>query len=321
VLPGNQHAAMSPSVHYMNKDLVFIVSAGRTGTQFFGRQLGSIISDCVSAHEPDRYAGFSRETGESIRRFGFNQVVLQRVLRRSGIRHLTQQYLAGHVSEHQATRKIHAQRDAYLRRQSASLVIESYYQWYGLLPCLRRAYPNCRIVGIVRDPRTWVMSMQHRKLRHALGRFAGRLTPRLVGDTEQQARWQRMDEFERLCWEWKTINELIIAWVNDDPLARLYRFEDLFPCTDRQGNCGGDADGSMRSLLTFITRFDDRSYNFRLDERVMASRLNASGEVPARWPDWPRGQSLALHRICGELMRGLGYGDENAWTELTHLSE
>ncbi len=289
----------------MDKDLVFIVSAGRTGTQFFGTQLGRIIDDCVSAHEPDRYAGFSRATWDSIRHFGFRQVVVQRILRRSGIRHLTQQYLAGRLTDQQATRSIHEQRDHYLRKQRASLVVESYYQWYGLLPCLRQAYPRCRIVGIVRDPRAWVMSLQHRKLKHALGRFARRLTPELAGDEEHLARWQAMNAFERYCWEWKTINEHIVSSVNEDPLARLYRFEDLFR--------PGDEGGEMRSLLTFITRFDGRSYDFTLDDSVMASRLNASGKVQVAWPDWPSEQALALHRICGELMGELGYGDEPAW--------
>lgn len=290
----------------MDKDLVFIVSAGRTGTQFFGTQLGRIIDDCVSAHEPDRYAGFSSATWESIRRFGFNQVVVQRILRRSGIRHLTQQYLAGRLTDREVIHAIHKQRDNYLRKQRASLVVESYYQWYGLLGCLRQAYPACRIVGIVRDPRAWVLSLQHRKLKHALGRFARRLTPDLAGDEEHLAQWQDMNEFERLCWEWRTINGHILAAVSDDPQARLYRFEELF--------MQGDEGGEMHSLLTFITHFDDRTYNFTLDDSVMASRLNASGEGQAQWPDWPREQALALHRICGDLMRELGYGDEPEWT-------
>lgn len=303
----------------MDKDLVFIVSAGRTGTQFFGTQLGRMIDDCVSAHEPDRYAGLSRATWHSIRRFGFNQVVVQRLLRRSGIRHLTQQYLAGQLTGQQAVQAIHAQRDHYLQQQTASLVVESYYQWYGLLPCLRTAYPTCKIVGIVRDPRTWVMSLQHRTLKHALGRFAGRLTPELAGDREHQGRWRDMNEFERLCWEWTTINRHIVTAVNDDPLARLFRFEDLFPAGGdaASGPMAGDSDGGMRALLTFITRFDARTYDFRLDGAVLASPLNASAGAPATWPDWPRDQALALHRICGELMATLGYGGEPAWQRMT----
>jgi hypothetical protein len=293
----------------MDKDLVFIVSAGRTGTQFFGKQLGRIIDDCLSTHEPDRYAGFSRDTWESIRRFGFNHVVLQRALRRSGIRHLTQQYLAGKLTDQQATRAIHQQRDAYLNGQTASLIVESYYQWYGLLPCLRQAYPQCKIVGIVRDPRTWVMSLTHRKLRHSLGRFAGRLTPEIAGDRQHRGHWKDMGAFERYCWEWKTINQHILASVDKDPNAHLYRFEDLFQAPDR--------DSQMRALLTFITRFDNRSYPFQLRDSIMESRLNPSAKAPAAWPDWPIEQARALHRICGDLMHDLGYGHEPVWTERT----
>ena len=37
----------------MKKDLVFIASGGRTGTNFFGETLQSIIDNCWSEHEPD----------------------------------------------------------------------------------------------------------------------------------------------------------------------------------------------------------------------------------------------------------------------------
>lgn len=291
----------------MDKDLVFIVSAGRTGTQFFGRQLSSIVEDCVSAHEPDRYAGFSRATWESIRKFGFNQVVLQRILRRSGIRHLTQQRLAGQLSEQQVIRSIHQQRDKYFHKQHASLIVESYYQWYGLLPCLRQAYPECKIAAIVRDPRTWVMSLQHRNLRHAMGRFAGRLTPEIAHDKEHRGQWRDMNEFERICWEWKTINETILASVENDPQARLYRFEDLF--------LAGEDDAEMRRLLTFITNFGDRSYPVHFDDSMLASRFNVSSEISMKWPDWPGTRARALQAICGNLMLELGYGNEPAWSE------
>ena len=288
-----------------DKNLVFIVSAGRTGTQFFGKQLGSIIDDCVSAHEPDRYAGISLATWESIRSFGFNHVVLKRVLRKSGIRHLTQQCLAGKVTDDQLIQSIHQQRDGYIRKQSASLVVEAYYQWYGLLPCLRSAYPESKVSGIVRDPRSWVLSLQHRKLRHALGDLAGRLSPALIQDEEYVGRWADMSNFERACWEWKTLNGLIQTFVSGDPKSRLYRFEDLFE--------GDGRAKEMHNFLDFITDFGDQTYSYQLTDSNSGYRLNASAGNPVKWPDWSPSQARAMHSICGELMRELGYGEEPAW--------
>ncbi len=291
----------------MDKNLVFIVSAGRTGTQFFGRQLGSIIDNCVSAHEPDRYAGFSRATRENIRKFGFNHVVIKRVLQKSGIRHLTQQHLAGKLNDEQVIQSIRQQRDRYIQGQSASLIVEAYYQWFGLLPCLRRAYPESKISGIVRDPRTWVLSLQHRKLRHALGIFADKMSPAMIQDREYMGRWADMNNFERACWEWKTINGLIQTFVNSDTQSRLYRFEDLFETDGRAKE--------MHKLLDFITDFGDRTYSYQLSESSLGDRLNQSAEIPVEWPDWPQSKARALQAICGDMMSEFGYGEEPAWRE------
>lgn len=291
----------------MNKNLVFIVSAGRTGTQFFGRQLGSIIDECVSEHEPDRFAGLSRATWKSVRAFGFNHVIIKRALQKSGVRHLTQQHLAGKLNEEQVIQSIRKQRDGYIRKQSASLIVEAYYQWYGVLPCLRSAYPESKISGIVRDPRTWVLSLHHRKLRHALGIFADKMSPTMIQDKEYRERWAGMSNFERACWEWKTINGLIQKFVNSDSLSRLYRFEDLF-------ETGGQAE-EMHNLLHFITDFGDRSYSYQLSKSNLGRRLNQSAEIPVEWPDWPQSQARALHAICGDMMSEFGYGDEPAWRE------
>lgn len=140
-----------------------------------------------------------------------------------------------------------------------------------------------------------------------MGGFAGKLSPAMIGDKEYMGRWAGMSNFERACWEWKTMNGLIQAFVSGDSKSRLYRFEDLF-----------EGDGRVTQLynfLDFITDFGDQAYSYQLSDSSRGNRLNASAGNPIKWPDWPPSQARAMHSICGNLMSDLGYGEEPAWLE------
>lgn len=82
----------------MTKDLVFIASGGRTGTQFFGDMLKTVIDDCWSEHEPDMLLGLNWRTYDQIRRFGFWHMVPGRLLGMTGVRSLGHKLLTGELS-------------------------------------------------------------------------------------------------------------------------------------------------------------------------------------------------------------------------------
>lgn len=68
------------------KELTFIASGGRAGTQFFGDMSGEVIGDCHPGHEPDLFAGVSRLMLERSARFGLWHMVLGRLLGQTGVR-------------------------------------------------------------------------------------------------------------------------------------------------------------------------------------------------------------------------------------------
>jgi hypothetical protein len=289
-------------------DVGLIASGGRTGTTFLGEFLSEMIPRAHSAHEPDVWPGLNREALRRIRTFGFRHMVVDRLLGRSGFRNLSLKHLRGELTIDEAAREIRRQRRKYYS-SAHPLVIESNYQSFGLLRPFRRAFPDSRIVTVVRDPRTWVASYLDYGTRRggrdrvlAWGR--SRLHPRLIDDEEYADGWSSMSRFERLCWDWRSIYGRLVRAANADPMNRMFRYEDLFLGPGREEVFG--------ELLKFITDFGDRSYEYSLvsdslDERVNVrpARTASGGDDAGTMRD-----PAAMQEICGELMDELGYGPD-----------
>lgn len=295
-----------------NKRFVLVVSGGRTGTQFFGRMLSDLIEDAYSVHEPDILRPSLPDAWQKIRVFGFRHMIIDRLRGRSGIRNLTQRFLSGRLTLDALADEIRRQRGPYYASIPQHLVIESYYQWFGILPAVPLVMPQHKIVGIVRDPRSWVTSWMniraHYGSRDTVTRLGfRRLDPEMVGDEPFIARWPSMTPFEKNCWHWKVIYEHITAHAATDERARLFRYEDLF--------LGPEASAELQSMLAFMTRFEDVQLKYRCDPDVLERRLNASVQRFDPWTRWSPERARSLEDICGPLMRRFGYGTEPEWKE------
>ncbi|MEM1105745.1 MAG: sulfotransferase [Pseudomonadota bacterium] len=297
----------------MDKDLAFVVSGGRTGTTFFGNNLSRFIPDAFSVHEPDVVTQKSRRLlMKRIGDFGLWHMILGRALGQTGIRLLAEKRLTGTGDHDALVAAIHAHRDRYFSRLDKPLIVESYSQWFGVLPQLRAAYPNAKIVAIVRDPRDWVVSWLNHGGRHTRGDFVTafvhrRLTPDLVGDTAWAGQWDEMDAFAKLCWDWKLINTALADFAKTDTQTRLYKFEDLF---------GTEDDSQIRDLIDFVADHGARRYPARFDRALWGQKVNARGDKVARWQAWSPGQAATLKAHCGPLMEQFGYGQEAPWSDL-----
>jgi hypothetical protein len=211
----------------IDKDLVFIVSGGRTGTTFFGNALNELVEDCYAVHEPDlmpdpRKSGMPKIL-RRLRTFGLYHMVIGRLRGDTGIRNLTRKRLShspdGDAKAIQSA--IRAHRDFFYTIVPQALVVESYSQWFGLLPDVRAVYPSAKVVGIIRDPRDWVVSWLNYEGHHDardMVEMAGqsRLTPSMIGDHAWADRWDGMSVFQKLCWDWKTVYGLIDDFAQRD---------------------------------------------------------------------------------------------------------
>ncbi len=296
----------------MQHDFVFVVSGGRTGTKYFGQLMSEMIDGACSVHDPDVAA--LKETKRlfwALKTFGLWHMVFGRILGRTGIRPLATQRLRGEIDGQQAQASIHKQRDKFYAGLDSQLIVESNAMWFGLLPDLRAVYPEARVIGIIRDPRDWVTSWLNYGGHHDkwdLPALFGqtRLSPADTGETELAARWETASTFEKICWDWTMINSRIIEAEAQDPLIRIWTFEDLFH---------GDSDAPMQALLSYAAEQPSRSYPIRFDPAKRAERRNASrGKAPG-WRDWTPDQARMLEAHCGPLMRRFGYGNEPEWQE------
>lgn len=297
-----------------DKDLVFIVSGGRTGTKFFGTVLGDLVEGGFSVHEPDMLKDrlAAREVLDRISRFGFHYMVTGRLLGTRGLRPLSDRYLRGQVDLQSAALTIRRSREHYHATAEQRLVIESNSQWHGLLPPLRVAYPQARVVCIVRDPRDWITStLNHghrRGSRDTVERFGQqRISPGTVGDTGWAGRWLSMSPLQRLCWDWMFITSLLESFSQTDERARLFRFEDLFDPAQPD---------VRRGLLDFIATHEGKRYSIHDPEAAFRRRINASSGSTPQWQHWSSGDAAFLEAMCGPLMRRHGYGHEVEWHQL-----
>jgi hypothetical protein len=290
---------------FEEKYFVFVTSAGRTGTKYFGNLLGQMIAESFSVHEPDVIMDFKIKSMRQVRQFGLYQLVFGKLMGKTGIRNLSQRYLSKKIDLERLKTAIIDHRRKYYDSIQQELIIESYSGWYGVIPGIQSLYKNYKVVVIIRDPRDWVTSNMNWGTMYGKRDWVsklklGRLSPELIGDDEYETRWQAFSRFQKLCWAWKTIYETTIRGAGTNPNVGFFKFEDLFKSKNRYTR--------LRDLLAYITQFADKTFEFNIPEGILENRIhkNVSYEFP-KWQNWDREMQSELQRICGGLSRKFNY--------------
>ncbi len=203
------------------KDLVFIASGGRTGTNFFGEVLGRVIEDCHSAHEPEVLQTKDPLNMWRLKTFGIWEMVIGRVLGVTGTRVLGTRLMLGDIDLDTAAERLRRSRARWHTRLPEHLVIESNGPIWFFSAHLETVWPGSKLIGIIRDPRTWVRSFMNHEGRYdqrdRVDWFPpGRLTPAKLGQTELAAQWETWGTFEKLAWEWNVVNSELVRGVDRD---------------------------------------------------------------------------------------------------------
>lgn len=289
-----------------DKYYCYIVSTGRTATQYLGNNAQISFRDCYSIHEPDMVRSLTDFTWNKIRLFGLYNLTLGKLIGSTGIRNLSNGYLSGRISRENAARKIADHRGKFYRTIGQNMVVESYSRWYGLIDPLSLAIDRFKVVGIVRDPRTWIRSWMSRAEEYAnthgsakaLLKMSPLFTPTSIGDCEYEAQWNTMSGFERLCWQWNAINKIILDASERYNNVRVFRFEDIF----------SNGEDGIRPVFDFMAQFNDRNFDYTLGHLDLARKENASQtHTIAEWKDWEPDRQVRLNEICGDTMLRLGY--------------
>lgn len=292
---------------FNKKYYVFLISAGRTGTKFFGHSLNNIIENSFSVHEPDvlKLSEGLTKFISKIKTFGFYHMLLGRFIGQTGVRNLSQKYLSGKLSLKDLERGIIRHRNIYYCKILSDLIIESYSGWYGCIPAIKNLYYNYKLVIITRDPRDWIVSNMNWETLFGKRDWVsklnlGRLNPKMVNDKEYKLLWDHFSRFQKICWTYKFQYETMINNVENDPNALVVKFEDLFYSHDRYKN--------LSYLLDFITDFENKKFKYVLPSNILDKKINKniSYDFPY-YEDWNLETKKQFDDICSSIMKKLNY--------------
>lgn len=295
---------------------IFITSTGRTGTQFFGYNTSRMIENCISLHEPDvLWLDRPYEWYTKIKEFGLFRMTLGKVLPRYSLRVLNIARHSGRLSDAQIVEYLRHLRLRVLAHIQPAVYVEANSVYGSLVDLLPRAFPNSRIVYIIRDPRVWVRSWMNMRIpfyswRDVRSWFPhGRLAPHHIKGDPYLRTWRHLGQFEKLCWAWARENALALECASRTEAAKVFRFEDLFS--------GDTAQEHFVQLLRFVTRFPngfEARWVFKPELLSQKVHSTSDGAFPG-WRMWESKYVQQLDRHCRGLMERFGYGQEPEWQE------
>lgn len=289
----------------------FIVSTGRTGTQFFGHRLSELIDSCASFHEPGTpWPTRPLQTLRTMAQFGPLKATLGQLTPWYGSYKLSRERVRGIVGDDDAVRWLQQMRGKLLDGVDERLYVEASGHLYGVSDLLPQAFPGCRVALVVRDPRTWIHSALrtpeyylYGPLDEAFAHLSIR-APDLEGDPARE-RWTAMDKFEKYCWFYALANRVMTDGLQAHDQARTWRFEDLF---------ASGAPAAMRELLAFLASAAGDEAAWRFDAGVIGTKVHSrASRGQEDWSRWSDDEVLAVERHCRPFMDAHGYGLEPAW--------
>jgi hypothetical protein len=272
---GEAMSAAGRSLWEKFRQVVVVVSTGRTGTQALAHHLDACYDDVTALHEPRP----SRH-----------------------LRLLSNRALAGKLTREQGIRALLRSRERLFRGIDSPMYVESNWYVYGLLEALKDIAPRAKVLHVVRDPRTYIPSGINFGQFSGLRALATRFVPYWYLKPEQAPQrleprkpWSQHTEPERLAWHWKVVNGEIdrVAPLFGDNFMRI-RYEDLF----------GSEATSLGRLLEWIG-LPDRT---AMRERMREKKVNAStARRCPPWREWELAERHAVLDLCGDRMRDYGY--------------
>lgn len=227
--------------------LVFILSTGRTGTQFFEDYINGTTDRALCRHEP-----------HPSRRFKF----------------LSNMYLTGRVSGERIARIYGRSRNKLLRKAGDRIYIESSNFMFGCIPALNRVYPDIRVIHIVRHPVTYVVSHLNKGFWRGHKRFFARHVPYWLETLELK---DPRNPVEVLSGRYNLVNRQIASYAGTNPYLRL-TFEELF------AGRNGTGPGALNRVREFcgidpLTEEENRRWLERPKNRSPRSHRLSGEEV------------------------------------------
>lgn len=192
------------------KNIYYVISTGRTGTNFMENFLNLASEDVFCVHEPQPdYFDISINKI----RIKKPQSILHEEIKKARFNILTN-----------------------FSKERKSIFIESNPFATFLIPELNQVFPNAKFIFIYRDIYTYLLSALNKSpLANGINNFYaesdGRKRPRPSDfeDDNYTKEWPYLSRAQKITWYWKKCNEYLINFAQENKLKVLnLKFEDLF---------------------------------------------------------------------------------------------
>ena len=260
-------------------DVVFMVSTGRTATKFFSGFFHENFEGIVARHEPapDLFS--------------------------LGVKFIRKQNSFKKTRSLIASQRSHICKE--VQKFNASVYLESNNNAALLLSVINEVFPNCKLVYIKRDPRSYLVSAYskvHGNPGYSLYSANDprpRLTPHDFENDALTLQWKDFNRFEKLCWHWKKYNELITESAGIFADCLTLKYEDLFD----EGNLT-----AIRQLIDFVGLSREKILADSEIRSLLGQRSNQSDSylLPA-FEDWDTGYRDRFYDILGSELEKYGY--------------
>lgn len=253
---------------------VFILSTGRTGTQFLARFFDANYDSTLSVHEPKPSYH---------------------------LRVLSNAYAARHAPKQLSLGVLRRSRHKLLDGLTKEFYIESNNFIYGFVDLLPEFVAQPTILHVIRDPREFVSSSINHGSWSGKKLLASKLVPYWFPNVRpflKQVR--RPTAVGILAAKWVYVNQLLRERGESYPRYRLYRYEDVFrePYDVLKEICG---------LIGLP--YPSGEPNLKPSTKLNKARLGLIG----RWDTWTDAQCREFQAVCGSMMQEYGYGQEPGW--------
>ena len=185
--------------------ITFILSTGRTGTQFFAKYLTDSCKNIICLHEPHptrRYKWFSNF------------------------------YLTGKISSRFIATQFLKDRKRILQQLEGQEYVESNNMIFGCISPLRTAFETVKVIHIIRHPVTYIISHLNKGFWNGIKGFTARNIPGWVEFVDKDIR-KSNDPVLILAARWIYVNRIIQNYQHDFSYLCV-RFEDLFVNPDEK---------------------------------------------------------------------------------------
>jgi len=288
----------------IEKPVIIITSLGRTGTRFFANLYQDLIPDSTALHEPDTLHLVPQRLLMQIRTAGIYRMIFLKAIGKWSMPTLSHARVIGTLDYQKAVNLVERYRKNFIVGLPGSFYVESSLAYYGLIDVAADVFKTHRLIYIIRDGRNWIRSKMNRGVMYNRGLIRGLFAHRWptgkdFPNDEVWNSWEELSRFERICWAWTILNRYALETINMNPSSKLFYFEDIF---ESQNN-----DQNLEELVNFSTshmnvRVLGESLTGKLEKRVNTS----SGDFPD-WEEWSGVDRRIFYRVCGSLMKDLGY--------------